>query len=54
MTESTRGNSALGGLNGIMAGLEDLYRDVHEHPELSMQEHRQLRQGGGAPRGRRL
>jgi amidohydrolase len=30
----------LGGLDGRRAGLEDLYRDVHEHPELSMQEHR--------------
>src|SRR4051794_19628322 len=30
----------LGGLDAIMAGLEDLYRDVHAHPELSMQEHR--------------
>jgi amidohydrolase len=40
MTESTRGSSALAGLDGIMAGLEDLYRDLHEHPELSMQEQR--------------
>src|SRR5947208_15862564 len=40
MTDSTRGSSALAGLDGIMAGLEDLYRDVHQHPELSMQEHR--------------
>src|SRR5689334_18785345 len=23
-----------------MPALEDLYRDIHEHPELSMQEHR--------------
>ena len=23
-----------------IAELEDIYRDVHEHPELSMQEHR--------------
>src|SRR3954469_1488460 len=30
----------LGGLDAIMGGLEDLYRDVHAHPELSMQEHR--------------
>src|SRR4051795_192839 len=40
MVESTRGSSALAGLDGIMAELEDLYRDVHQHPELSMQEHR--------------
>jgi len=37
MTEFT---SALAGLDAIIDGLEDLYRDVHEHPELSMQEHR--------------
>jgi hippurate hydrolase len=40
MTQSTQGNSALAGLDGIMAGLEDLYRDIHAHPELSMREHR--------------
>jgi amidohydrolase len=40
MTQSTRGSSALAGLDGIMTELEDLYRDVHQHPELSMQEHR--------------
>src|SRR5437763_16101202 len=40
MTDSTRGSSALAGLDGIMAGLDDLYRDVHQHPELSMQERR--------------
>src|SRR5690349_5140743 len=27
-------------LNAIMGELEDLYRDVHAHPELSMQERR--------------
>src|SRR4051794_32846867 len=40
MIESTRGTSALAGLDGIIAGLEELYRDVHAHPELSMQERR--------------
>src|SRR4051794_28812107 len=40
MTEPTRGHAVLAGLDGITAGLEDLYRDVHAHPELSMQEHR--------------
>src|SRR3954451_17246482 len=40
MTDPTRGSSVLAGLDGIMAGLEDLYRDVHRHPELSMQEQR--------------
>src|SRR3954453_1279052 len=28
------------GLASIIGELEDLYRDVHQHPELSMQEHR--------------
>jgi metal-dependent amidase/aminoacylase/carboxypeptidase family protein len=36
MTEST----VFAGLDSIMTGFEDLYRDVHEHPELSMQEYR--------------
>ena len=36
----TRTNHVLGGLDAIMAGLEDLYRDVHAHPELSMGEQR--------------
>jgi amidohydrolase len=36
-TSTTR---VLDGLDGLMAGLEELYRDVHAHPELSMQEHR--------------
>src|SRR4051794_39554064 len=37
MAATTR---VLGGLDAIMPGLEDLYRDVHAHPELSMQERR--------------
>src|SRR6185436_18025333 len=32
--------SALAGLGAIVAGLEELYRDVHAHPELSLQEQR--------------
>src|SRR4051812_7076566 len=40
MTDATRGTAALARLDGMMAGLEELYRDVHAHPELSMQEHR--------------
>ena len=32
--------SQLAGLNTIVSDLEALYRDVHAHPELSMQEHR--------------
>jgi len=30
----------LAGLDAITAGLEDFYRDIHQHPELSMQERR--------------
>ena len=30
----------LAGLGAIAAGLEDFYRDIHRHPELSMQEQR--------------
>jgi hippurate hydrolase len=37
MTET---HSILDGLDGIMPSLEDLYRDIHAHPELSLQEHR--------------
>ena len=40
MNESSRGIPALAGLDAIASELEDLYRDVHAHPELSMQEHR--------------
>jgi hippurate hydrolase len=43
MTEST----VLAGLDGIMRGLEHLYRDIHEHPELSMQEHRTAAKAAG-------
>jgi len=41
---TTASNHVLGGLDAIMSGLEDLYRDVHAHPELSMQEHRTAEQ----------
>jgi hippurate hydrolase len=30
----------LAGLDDVVAGLEDFYRDIHSHPELSMQERR--------------
>src|SRR5829696_79185 len=38
--EPIAGSSALDGLDAVMGELEALYRDVHAHPELSMQEHR--------------
>ncbi len=40
MTETTETDTVLGGLGAITGGLEDLYRDIHQHPELSMQEQR--------------
>ncbi|MFD4542933.1 M20 family metallopeptidase [Streptomyces bauhiniae] len=35
-----RDSEVLSGLPGIRSGLEDLYRDLHRHPELGLQEHR--------------
>src|SRR3954470_7488434 len=37
---STVEERALNGLDGIRTQLEDLYRDIHAHPELSLQERR--------------
>src|SRR3954471_19184425 len=37
---STVEERVLSGLDGIMSDLEDLYRDIHAHPELSFQERR--------------
>src|SRR3954449_6808393 len=34
---------ALNGLDGLISDLEDLYRDIHAHPELSLQERRTAR-----------
>jgi hippurate hydrolase len=39
-TTAPQANLVLDGLEEITAALEDLYRDLHLHPELSMQEHR--------------
>jgi amidohydrolase len=36
----TTGERVLGGLDAIRTQLEDLYRDIHAHPELSLQERR--------------
>ncbi|MEV6165624.1 amidohydrolase [Streptomyces sp. NPDC052052] len=38
LTDST--DAVLAGLGGIRSGLEDVYKDVHAHPELGHQEHR--------------
>ena len=40
MSRSAGPDGVLGGLEAITGHLEDLYRDVHQHPELSMQERR--------------
>src|SRR3954468_12698690 len=47
MTEPTRGDAVLTGLDAITAGLEQRYRDVHAHPELSMQERRTAAKAAG-------
>jgi amidohydrolase len=40
MTGLTQTDTVLAGLDGILPTLRDVYRDVHAHPELSMQEQR--------------
>ena len=40
MSSQAASESVLGGLGGILQDLEGLYRDVHSHPELSMEETR--------------
>ena len=40
MGSSTAVESVVAGLEGTRAWQEQLYRDVHRHPELSHQEHR--------------
>src|SRR4051812_30109279 len=40
MTSASAASSVLSGLDGTRGWQEELYRDVHEHPELSHQERR--------------
>ncbi|MEU6561956.1 amidohydrolase [Nocardia nova] len=40
MTSTARNTTVLAGLDGIRGWQEDLYRDLHAHPELSHAEHR--------------
>ncbi|MFD6530626.1 M20 family metallopeptidase [Streptomyces sp. NPDC060184] len=42
--------TVLAGLDGIRSGLEDLYKDLHAHPELGLQEHRTAARMAGALR----
>lgn len=53
MPDTDRLRSVLEGLDGRVGQLGDFYRDLHAHPELSLQEHRtaekaaeQLRRAG--------
>ena len=39
-TKAHSSDAALQNLNGLLPDLEALYKDVHSHPELSMQETR--------------
>jgi hippurate hydrolase len=40
MSTLAKADRVIGGFDAIVGELEELYRDVHAHPELSMQEHR--------------
>src|SRR4051794_20567493 len=40
VTTSTAASAVLAGLDGMRAEQEDFYRTLHQHPELSHQEHR--------------
>ncbi|HET9123294.1 MAG TPA: amidohydrolase [Solirubrobacteraceae bacterium] len=40
MDDQAAVGSILEGLDGVAGDLESLYKDIHSHPELSMQEHR--------------
>ena len=35
-----RGGSIFGGVGSILGDVEELYKDIHRHPELSMEEQR--------------
>jgi amidohydrolase len=40
MSGTAQSQSVLGDLDRLVGNLQELYRDVHSHPELSLQEHR--------------
>ena len=50
----TPADPVLANLDGLLPDLEALYKDVHAHPELSMQEIEDGRLGRGPASGRRL
>ncbi|MFF9408641.1 M20 family metallopeptidase [Streptomyces anandii] len=45
-----RASTVLSGLDGIRSGLEDLYKDLHSHPELGFGEHRTAQKAADALR----
>jgi hippurate hydrolase len=51
MTSTHRSHRALDGLDEITGDLEDLYRDLHAHPELSTQEQRTAAKAAGQIEG---
>ncbi|MFI1586727.1 M20 family metallopeptidase [Streptomyces halstedii] len=48
---SERARTVLAGLDGIRTELENLYEDLHRHPELGLQEHRTAGKAADALRG---
>jgi hippurate hydrolase len=38
--KAQKANSVLANLNSLLPDLESVYKDIHSHPELSMQENR--------------
>ncbi|MFJ3144270.1 M20 family metallopeptidase [Streptomyces halstedii] len=48
---SDRARTVLAGLDGIRTELEDLYKDLHRHPELGLREHRTAGKAADALRG---
>jgi len=49
MPAPDRSDPVIGGLGGVLQGLEDFYKDIHANPELSLQEERTSRKAAGWP-----
>ena len=52
--KSSSSEPVLASLDDLLPELETIYKDIHSHPELSMQEVRNSRRGRGPLAGRRL
>ena len=52
MSDGSASDSVLRGLHDVLDDLEALYKDIHSHPELSMQEtaHRRTSRASGCRR----